>query len=614
MTAYVANAATSARAPSPGRCATTLSPERRGGQTPPPIGPRLQLLAVLAVLAQAGCGSSPTTTPASLPTPPVATTPAPAPALASGLAFRDATAESGITFVNSSGVNARKDYPTALGSGVSMIDYDGDGKLDLYFCSARAFPLSEPSPAMGNRLYRNLGGLKFRDVTDSAKVGYKGFCHGAAVGDVDRNGHPDLYLTNYGKNVLYLNNGDGTFRDASEKSGADLAPWSTGAAFLDYDNDGKLDLYVSRYGQWTEDAPHPYKGDQRRGMRIYETPYEIRPEPHVLLKGNGDGTFTDATPKSGVLRRDGRGLAVIAADLNRDGHCDLYVANDGCPNFLFLNNGDGTFTDATETSGAATDADGSVLGSMGADAQDIDGDAWPELFVTTYRGQPDTLYQNLDGRNFRDISKGSGTVKDSLAYVGWGCAMADFDNDGKPDLFVANGEVDDNLREFGQEVDYAQPCILWKNTGKGRFLKVGDPGPFFSKNHVARGTAVGDLDDDGDLDIVVLRLDATPALLINESPNPGNWVRFALEGTKANREAIGATVEVHAGGQVFQRLIRGGDSYLSSNDRRALIGLGPIAKIDKAEIRWPGGKVTTLDAPSTKTTHRVVEPTGEKAP
>ena len=536
----------------------------------------------------------------------------PAPVVA-GLAFRDVTATSGVTFVHDSGINARKDFPTSLGSGVSMIDYDGDGKLDLYFCSVRSFPLADTSKAMGNRLYRNLGGLKFEDVTDTAKVGYRGFCHGAAVGDVNGDGKPDLYLTTYGGNVLYLNNGDGTFRDASKGSGADLGPWSTGAAFLDYDRDGKLDLYVSRYGRWTEEGPHPYRGDQKRGLRTMETPYEITPEPHVLLKGRGDGTFEDATRAAGVYRRDGRGLGVVAADINHDGLVDLYVANDGCPNFLFLNKGDGTFEDATEASGASRDAAGNVQGSMGVDAQDIDGDGKPELLVTNFRGQGDTLYQNLDGRTFQDVSARAGIIRDSLPYVGWGCALADFDNDGKPDIFVVNGEVDDNLREFGQQIDFAQPCVVWKNLGRSRFARVTDPGPFFATNHAMRGAAFGDLDDDGDLDVVIVRLDGPPAILANESPEPGNWVRFALQGARGNPEAIGATVDVHAGGQVFQRLIRGGDSYLSVNDRRALIGLGKLAAIDKVEILWPSGRKTTLKGSDVtlKQTHKLVEPSGD---
>ena len=526
--------------------------------------------------------------------------------------FRDVTATTGIAFIHHSGNDSQKHFPTSLGSGVAMFDYDGDGKLDLYFTSTRNLPLSASNEAMGNRLYRNLGGLKFEDVTDRANVGFRGFCHGAAVGDVNEDGKPDLYLTNLGNNVLYLNNGDGTFRDASKESGAQVGLWSSGAAFLDYDLDGHLDMYVTCYGQWSDTDSHEYCGDAKRGFRVICSPFSIRPQRHFLFRGHGDGTFEETTERAGVFRRDGRGLGVVSADIDHDGLPDLYIANDGCPNFLFRNKGDGTFEDLTESSGAATDGTGAVQGSMGVDIQDVDGDAKPELFVTNFRGQYNTLYQNIDGRNYQDVSAQAGIVRDSLAYVGWGCSLADFDNDGKPDMFVVNGEVDDNLREFGQEIDYDEPTVVWRGLGRGKFARVTDPGPYFAINHPGRGAAFGDLDDDGDLDVVISMMNQKPAVLINESPNPANWIRFALEGSKAGKEAIGATVNVHADGQVFQRLIKGGDSYLSVNDRRALIGLGAIAKVDRVDILWPGGQATTLDAPSINQTHRVVEPSGGK--
>ena len=465
---------------------------------------------------------------------------------------------------------------------------------------------------MGNRLYRNLGGMKFEDVTATARVGYLGFCHGVAVGDVNGDGKPDLYLTNYGGNVLYLNKGDGTFRDASAGSGAEVKLWSNGAAFLDYDGDGLLDLYVTCYGQWTEAGPHEYCGDPEARTSRDVLPVFDPPSTPFPLEGQGDGTFEDTTERAGILRRDGRGLGVVAADVNRDGKADLYVANDACPNFLFLNKGDGTFEDVTESSGAATDGTGAVQGSMGVDVQDVDGDGRPELFVTNFRGQYNTLYRNLDGRNFQDIRRRRASFR-TASPTSAGGALADFDNDGEPDMFVVNGEIDDNLRAFGQEIDYEQPTVVWRNLGRGKFARVSDPGPFFARNHAGRGAAFGDLDDDGDLDVVINMIDRKPAVLRNDSPDSGHWVRFALEGARGNRDAIGATVEVHAGGRVFQRLVRGGDSYLSVNDRRALIGLGKIDKIDRVEILWPGGKTTTIPAPALGETHRVVEPSGGDA-
>ena len=534
-----------------------------------------------------------------------------APPEPSTLKFRDVTLETGIAFVHESGNDSQKFFPASLGSGVAMFDYDGDGKLDLYFASTRNLPMSAPNQAMGNKLYRNLGDLKFADVTEVAGVGYRGFCHGVAVGDVNDDGRPDLYLTNYGGNILYLNNGDGTFRDASRGSGADLEIWTSGAAFLDYDGDGKLDLYVSCYGQWTDDGAQEFCGEN--GHRLFCSPYSIRPQRHYLFRGHGDGTFEETTENAGVLRRDGRGLGVIAADIDRDGLTDLFVANDGCPNFLFRNRGDGTFEDLTESSGAGIDATGLVQGSMGLDIQDLDGDGLPELFVTNFRGQSNALDLNLDGRNFQDVSAQAGIVRDSLANVGWGCSLGDFDNDGTPDMMVVNGEVDDNLRDFGQEIDYEQPVVVMRGLGRGRFARVKDPGPFFTANHAGRGAAFGDLDDDGDLDVVINLMDKKPAVLANESPNPANWIRLSLEGRPGNREAIGASVEVHAGGRLFQRSIKGGDSFLSVNDRRALVGLGAIDRVDRVEVLWPGGRRTVLEAPAVNQTHRMLEPPGGEA-
>ena len=257
-------------------------------------------------------------------------------------------------------------------------------------------------------------------MTASAGVGFRGYTHGAVAGDVNNDGFPDLFLTNYGPNVLYLNNGDGTFRDASAGSGLEKLPWSTGAAFLDYDGDGNLDVYVSCYGEWTAEGEHPYCGDRERKVRIYCSPYSITPAAHHLYRNRGDGTFEETTEPAGVGRKDGRGLGVIAADVNRDGLADLFVANDGCPRFLFLNRGGGRFEDVSESSGAALNEAGEVQGSMGLDVEDLDGDGWPELFVSNFRGQYNTLYGNHHGTNFVDVSASAGIVSDSLPWVGRG--------------------------------------------------------------------------------------------------------------------------------------------------------------------------------------------------
>jgi enediyne biosynthesis protein E4 len=526
--------------------------------------------------------------------------------------FRDVSEATGITFVHCSGSSPEKLYPTANGSGVALFDYDGDGRLDIYFATTRNLPLDAPTRSQGNRLYRNRGDGTFEDVTDRAGVGFRGFCHGVAVGDINRDGFPDLYLTNLGPNVLYLNNGDGTFRDATANSGLECPLWSSGAAMLDYDNDGHLDLYVSCYGQWTYDGDHPFCGDPEKKIRTYCSPLSIPPQRHFLFRNRGDGTFEDKTEAAGILRRDGRGMGVVAADVDRDGWTDLFVANDLCPNFLFLNRGDGTFEDAGEVSGAACSEAGEIQAGMGVDAEDINGDGFPELFVTHFRNEYNTLYRNLGAGNFQDITASAGILQESLAEVGWGCALVDFDNDGWPDIFVANGHVDDNLAQLNQEVPYAEPSKVWRNLGGARFLLVEDPGPFFARNHVGRGAAFGDLDNDGDIDVVINRMDDRPAVLLNES-NPGHWIRLMLIGVRSNRSAIGARVEVHAGGRVIHRLVKGGGSYFSSNDPRLLVGLGSAEQVDRVEIDWPGGLHSTLKSPAIGKTHQVREPDEQPA-
>jgi hypothetical protein len=547
----------------------------------------------------------------SLPRGPAPANPSTPPVGPSPIRFREITASCGITFVHCSGNDAEKEFPTCLGSGVALLDYDGDGWLDVYLATTRNLPFEAADRSQGNRLYRNRHDGTFEDVTDRAGVGFRGFCHGVTVADVDNDGRPDLYLTNLGLNVLYLNNGDGTFRDATAGSGLAGSGWSCGAAFLDYDNDGRLDVYVSRYGVWSPDVPRPYCGDRKRGLRTICSPTLIEPERHSLYRNRGDGTFEDATVRAGVARHDGRGLGVVAADLDRDGRIDLYVANDKCPNFLFLNRGDGTFEDVTETSGAAANAAGEYQGSMGVDAQDLDGDGLPEMVVTNFWGDGAALYHNLGGGSFLDVASSAGIIRDSKPYVGWGVALEDFDNDGRPDLLIVNGHVDDNLEQFEQDIPQPEPAKVWWNrgaAGSGIALKnLADPGPFFAAPHVARGAAFGDLDNDGDLDVVVSRMDRLPAVLLNESP-PRSWIRLELIGRRSNRSAIGTAIEVRAGGRAFHRQVKGGGSYLSANDPRMLVGLGDVERVDSVEVRWPSGVRSSLQDPAVRRAHVIREP------
>ncbi|RUL82787.1 CRTAC1 family protein [Tautonia sociabilis] len=528
-------------------------------------------------------------------------------------------------------------YPTANASGVAIFDADGDGRMDLYFASNTYLPLGSSEEGK-NRLYRNNGDGTFTDATEQSGLGFHGFCHGIVVGDLDNDGDQDVFLACYGPNRLYRNEGDGTFTDVSEEAGVEnmartvidretdasgnvverertLINWASGGALLDYDGDGDLDLYVAIHGDWRLPEDDKWCGFEDRGIRLYCNPRQIRTVKHVLYRNDGDLRFTDVTDAAGVGRGDadkGHGFGVVAADLNADGWIDLYVANDQNPNFLFLNNGDGTFTDATETSGAAFDIDGMAQSGMGVDAEDVDGDGLPELFVTNFQNEYNTLYRNTGDGFFTDMTPFYGLSQDSRPWVGWGCALADFDSDGWPDCFVVNGHVDANHPDY----EYQEPPLLLRNVSPGddprsrRFkLSTLGVGSYFDAKHVGRGVAFGDLDDDGDIDIVVNHKDDRPALLRNETPlGENHWIRLVLTGTRSNRDAVGATITVEAGGTTIHRQRKSGTSMLSSNDPRVIIGLGPAETIDRLTVRWPSGAETVLEGVAVDRELAIVEP------
>jgi enediyne biosynthesis protein E4 len=523
--------------------------------------------------------------------------------------FVDICSESGVDFVHVSGMTAEKLFPTANGSGVAIFDYDLDGKLDLYFATGNTLPLSATPPA-SNRLYKNLGGGKFRDETERSGLAFRGYCHGITVGDVDNDGAPDVFLSNYGGDALFLNDGHGKFTEGGRAAGIYRAgTWSSSAAFLDYDSDGDLDLYVSRYGDWQYPRDDRFCGDNKRKIRRYCPPTVLTPVKHVLFRNNGDRTFTDVSDKAGLGRADGHGFAAVAADLNGDGKADLYVANDRDPHFLYLSNGDGTFRDVSEESGAAFDIAGQTQAGMGVDAEDVDGDGRPDLFVTNFANEYNTLYRNLGREMFLDETASFGLAVDSLPWIGWGCILADLDNDGWPDCVVANAEIDDNAESGGKPVSYAQPPLLHRNlAGKQFRLATRGAGAYFEGRHLGHGLAVGDLDDDGDLDLVISHKDGPPAILRNDTPARNHWVRFVLTGTRSPRDAVGASIEVNAGRRIIHRLKKSGHSLMSSHDPRILVGVGTALSVDRVTVRWPSGQVSTLDHPAIDRTHQVNEP------
>jgi hypothetical protein len=416
--------------------------------------------------------------------------------------------------------------------------------------------------------------------------------------------------------------------------------WSSSGAMLDYDNDGYLDIYVSNYGRWIYPDDHRRVGDEKKKVWLYTSPRVIKTVKHLFFHNNRNLTFTDVydrvitvekdveDPKTKEKKRarvpeprsDGHGFGAVAADLNNDGLIDIYVANDMNPNFLFLNRGDGTFDDQSEISGAAYNINGNAQSGMGVDAEDVDGDkdGLPELVVTNFTNEYATLYQNFGNGVFYDNTAFFGLASDTMPWVKWGCALADFDNDGWPDFFLVDGHVDNNRRQLGQPIDYEEIPLLFHNVAGKQFrrfkLSTRDAGPYFDSKHVGRGAAFGDIDNDGDIDIVVNHKDAAPALLRNDTKTSNHWVRFVLQGTKSNRDAIGTKLKIVAGPQTIYRQRKGGYSMQGTNDHRVLVGVGPVAVVDKVTIRWPSGFVTTLENLKVDQDYKVVEPKNGTVP
>jgi hypothetical protein len=496
------------------------------------------------------------------------------------LAFEDVTAQSGITFVHRHGGTGRKLFPETMGSGCALFDFDGDGDLDLYFVNG---------PGAPNALYENDGHARFRDVTEHAGVGDRGFGMGAVAADIDNDGDLDLFVTNYGGKVLYANDGDGTFTDVTRRAGfAGDGRWATSAAFADVDNDGFVDLYVCHYVRY--DIEHPPDCRSPDGMREYCNPADFPSEPDALYHNRGDGTFIDVTEQAGIVDPEGRGLGVVFFDLDDDGDQDIFVANDMSRNYLFVNRGDGTFDERGLIAGVAYNEGGRVSAGMGTDAGDYDNDGRLDLFVVNFSLETNTLFHNEGGGTFTDRTVQAGLAPITLRWLGFGTLFFDPDLDGDLDLVTVNGHVLDTIERHGQGVTYAEPAQLLENLGDGRFREASSTsGPYFSTPHVGRGLACGDLDGDGDEDLVISNCNQAAALLLNRQATGNATLAITLVGHKSNRSAIGARVTVTANGQRQIREVKCGYSYLSQGSLTQHFGLGSAKVAERIEVRWPAG-------------------------
>jgi enediyne biosynthesis protein E4 len=516
---------------------------------------------------------------------------------AAKLLFRDVTAEAGITFKHHSAPE-KKYIVESMSGGVALFDYDNDGLVDIYLVDSLTVDTAKDPGAAHSALYKNLGNGRFVDVADQAGVAHPGWGMGVCVADVDGDGWDDMYVTTLGKNRLYHNNRDGTFTDIAPEAGVTGGGWSAGCGFADYDRDGRLDLFVSRYVKIDLDnLPEFGKGKtcEYRGVAVQCGPRGLPGESDFLFHNDGKLRFSEVGEKAGVHDARGYfGLGVAWFDENGDGWPDLYVANDSTPNFLYENQRDGTFKEVAFPMGVAVSEDGAEQGGMGVAVGDYDRSGRFSLFVTNFSEEYNDLYHN-DGDHFSDVSFRAKVAAVSLPYVGWGTSFFDYDNDGWLDLIAVNGHVYPQLDQarLGASAGYRQPKLLYHNRGDGSFDEVSaEYGPVLTEPRVGRGIGVGDLDNDGRLDVVVNDLDGAPQLLKNELAGAGHWLLVKLRGAGQNTDAIGAVLTLTAGGVTQRRVVRSGTGYISQDDMRQHFGLGAATLVDSLEVLWPDGTRT----------------------
>jgi len=513
--------------------------------------------------------------------------------------FTDVTAALGLHFQYLSSHTSKHYLPETMGAGVALFDYDNDGRLDIFLVNGA--PLTDPTakgsipqksgPQYWNRLFHQKPDGTFEDVTEKAGLQGSGYGMGVAVGDYDNDGYEDLYVTAYGGNKLYHNNGDGTFTDVTEKAGVAGGGWSTSAAWVDLDGDGLLDLVVLRYVQW--DFEDIWCGEHKEGYRSYCHPDIFQPVSPLVYHNDGNGHFTEVSQKIG-LSKPGKGLGIALADYDRDGCIDLFIANDSMVEYLYHNKGDGTFEEVGLQSQVAVDGDGRTYAGMGVDFADYNNDGWPDLVITDLANQRYALYQNNGDSTFTYASFSTGLARSTMQHSGWGVRFLDYDNDGWKDLLIAQGHDLDTIELNYPNLHYREPMLLLRNTGRDFADVSSDSGAVFHESWLGRGMAIGDIDNDGRIDAVVITNDGPAYILRNETPTQNHWIALKLVGHKSNRDAIGAEVKlVTVKGQQFATVSTAG-SYLSSSDKRVHFGMGSESIAQTIEIRWPSGIVQTL--------------------
>jgi hypothetical protein len=509
--------------------------------------------------------------------------------------FSDVTVESGIDFVHSNGATGQKYVIETVGPGAAFLDFDADGDLDIYLLNgAPTGVATEPAAATVNRLYRNDPGGMFADVTAASGLDDSGYGMGSCAADADNDGDLDVYVTNFGPNRYYQNEmAEQRFDDRTTAAAVTDSAFSTSCAFADVDADGWVDLYVANYHDFSY-TNHKLCAEGGSGLQLYCGPESFDGVRDHLFRNIGDGRFRDETEDRGLLNSAGKELGVVFGDLDLDGDVDLYLANDKTLNFLYVNDGTGHFTESGLLAGAAYNEDGDVEAGMGVHLADYDGDLLPDLLVTNFQWETNTLYRNVGGATFLDETFNAGFGKSSIPFLSWGTRLFDVDNDGDRDAFIASGHLESDV-EIYENTTYAQRNQLFLNDGAGRFEEfIPIKGTALDDRQVSRGAAFGDYDDDGDIDILVANVSDRPQLLRNDTVGAGHWLRLQLEGTISNRSAIGARVTLKAGSHTSTAEVTTGGSYLSQSDLRLHFGLASAIIVDSLHVIWPNGGVQIL--------------------